>query len=421
MSKLDELKAFTEEVKRRAEGRWDIVASHLMPELQPAMAKAGRMVFCPFHQTANKGAKKFRVKGDFAKTGMMFCTCFNGGEGAQHVLNQYLHTRNVSFTDAIQNIANVIVGMTAEEYQRTNMTPQRIEADRKAAAEESAKLIEGIRRIWNATLSLDAPEALPARLYLRRRWVGTLGLPIQEVRFHPRLYRSLPDDKHEYLPAMVGIIRRPDGKVSTVHRMWVTPDGRKAPGDEPRMMYPVPPSHPLDGSAIRLDEAIGPVINVCEGFETALSVRSLTGQPTWSCVSTWGLSNVVLPAHVRVVTVWADRDRSGDGEKAAARLVERLRAEGRQAMMFLPPFPIADGAKGVDWNDVMQDFAKSQVATYAVRQGLSIEQAMEKLNAEQPALGLNALKDHFAIRQWRAAQASALQAVAQPLPSRKTG
>lgn len=410
---LQKLKDFTDRVKREATGRWDLVARSVLPEIQPALERPGQMVFCPFHQPTRKGAKKFRVKADFAATGMMFCTCFNGSHGAQHVLNQYLGTRHVPFPEAIKNIAQVIMGMDAIEYQRTAITPQRLEEQRKEMERESANLIEAIRKIWNATLPLDAPEAVCARLYLRRRWVGTLGRLITEVRFHPALRRTCDDGTVEHLPAMVAIIRRPDGKVSTLHRMWVTPDGRKAPGDEPRKMYPVPPTHPVMGGAIRIDQADGIALNLCEGFETALSVRALTGQPTWSCVSASMLEAVVLPDHVRVVTVWADLDRSGQGAASAAKLVTRLRSEGRQAMIFLPPFPLPDGAKSVDWNDAMADFARTQVATWAVRNNLSLENAMEQLNAEKPSLGLDALSDHFAVRQWRASQAACIQALTQ--------
>lgn len=404
---------FTERVKKEAEGRWDIVAGRLLPEVIQALEKPGKMVFCPFHQSDRKGSKKFRVKADFARTGMLFCTCFNGGNGANHVLNQYLAARKVTFPEAISNVAKVIMGMDPVEFRRTALTPSRIAALKQEEEAESASLIQSIKRIWSETLPFDAPEAMCARLYLRRRWVGTLGQPLVQVRFHPRLKRTQSDGSVDYLPAMVALIRRPDGTVSTLHRMWVTSDGRKAPGDEPRKMYPVPPSHPVMGGAIRLDEPVGLVLNLCEGFETAMSVRAITKQPTWSCVSAAGLAAVVVPPHVRVVTVWADKDRSKQGETSAGILVKRLRDEGRKAMMFLPPFPIPDGAKSVDWNDAMADFARTQAAIWAVRNSRPLDEALEHLNAQQPALGLDALSDHFAVRQWRAAQAACIQALTQ--------
>ncbi len=417
------MKDFTEAVKKEAQGRWDVIAGALLPELSAALSKPGVMVFCPYHQSGNKtGAKKFRVKRDFASTGYCFCCCFTGEEGGRGVLDLYMATRSVRFPEAIEQVARVIGGMSPQDFKRTELTPARVKAMEVERQQEATSLIAGIQRIWAQTLPLDAPEALPARLYLRRRWVGSLGLPLPEVRFHPALKRNRDSEglPPELLPAMVAIVRRPDGKVSTIHRMWVTPDGRKAPGAEPRMMYPVPSTHPVEGAAIRIDEATGPALNLCEGFETALTVRALTGLPTWSCVSRWGLEKVVIPPHVRVVTVWADRDKSGDGELSATLAVDRFRAEGRVGLLVLPPFPIPDGQKGVDWNDVATAFAKAQVAQLAMEQGSTLDAATERLNASQPMLGVSPVTNHFAVRQWRESVDAALRGIGLGSPKAKT-
>ncbi|MEA3644080.1 MAG: toprim domain-containing protein [Lamprobacter sp.] len=59
------------------------------------------------------------------------------------------------------------------------------------------------------------------------------------------------------------------------------------------------------------------------------------------------------PAGVEQLTVWADHDRSGAGLRAAERLRARLSAR-LMVRLALPPGPIPDRAKSLDWADVWQ-------------------------------------------------------------------
>ena len=94
----------------------------------------------------------------------------------------------------------------------------------------------------------------------------------------------------------------------------------------------------LAGGAVRLGETVAGRVLVGEGIEsTAAAVRVLDWPGgAWATLGTSGLRSVVLPASVRRVVVAADRDVDGAGQKAAATLARRLKAEGRRVECWLP-------------------------------------------------------------------------------------
>jgi len=55
------------------------------------------------------------------------------------------------------------------------------------------------------------------------------------------------------------------------------------------------------------------------------------------------------------VTILADNDKNGAGERAAHTAAARWLAEGRRVRIAMPPLP------GTDWNDVLQN--KDQLET----------------------------------------------------------
>ena len=192
-------------------------------------------------------------------------------------------------------------------------------------------MIEALNRVWQQSLAPTDPRAGPLRAYLSRRGLSGARLDGEVVRFHPALgyWQHNGHDEAELIgrfPAMVALVTGADGMPVTVHRTYLTADGRKAPVAEPKKLMGYP-GHRLVGGAIRLS-APGPVLGVAEGIETALAVHLRTGMPVWSAVSAGLLARLEPPAGTSLVVVWADRDRSGAGEAAALALRERLLGEG---------------------------------------------------------------------------------------------
>lgn len=109
----------------------------------------------------------------------------------------------------------------------------------------------------------------------------------------------------------------------------------------------------LSGASIQLVPAEGDTLGLAEGLETALAAYAISRVPTWACVSAVLLEQVHIPAHIKRVIVWADRDVSDRGMQAATRLADRLEPQGIAVEVYLPPVAIPEGDKGVDWLDVL--------------------------------------------------------------------
>jgi hypothetical protein len=126
-----------------------------------------------------------------------------------------------------------------------------------------------------------------------------------------------------------------DGAPVTVHRTYLTADGRKAPVAEPKKLMGYP-GDGLVGGAIRLF-APGATLGVAEGIETALAVHLRTGMPVWSAVSAGCSRAWSRPRRLR----WSWSGRIGIAQA---------------------PVPIPVGAKGIDWADVWCDCTERAVA-----------------------------------------------------------
>ena len=81
-------------------------------------------------------------------------------------------------------------------------------------------------------------------------------------------------------------------------------------------------------------------MGITEGIEDALSILASGWAPVWAI--TRKPSNFPLLAGIEELTIFADRDANGEGQKAA--LAAKRRWGGR-ATILLPP----QGCK--DWND----------------------------------------------------------------------
>ncbi|RME59359.1 hypothetical protein D6779_04455 [Candidatus Parcubacteria bacterium] len=229
--------------------------------------------------------------------------------------------------------------------------------------------------LWNEALPLNAQSGIEA--YLRSRGIA-LGsarwqalVESDAVRFHPKCpYR---DDDLETtvgtLPAMLAAIRDEHGRIVTVHRTYLNASMKKARRIKYEGRYLSVTAKKMmstssvwektgkssAGSAIKLTEPRKGVLSLAEGIETALAAFRATGIPVWAAVNATMLEKVRIPDDVKLLIIWADRDRSGTGEKSALKLRNRLRQERPDVdvHILLPPLGIPKGAKGVDWNDVL--------------------------------------------------------------------
>lgn len=340
------------EVKARAQGAWKGIFLSLAPTLGRAIEIAPRHVPCPVHG----GKDGFRLFKDWENTGGSICnTCGPHSDG----FSTLMWVTGWGFRETLEAVA---------DYLGEKRTPRTICAvtHAKDRGEENEKLRQTLNRVWNESLSLDDRDAEPARLYLARR--GLSISPPTALRFHPSLpYYDGREKRGEY-PAIIAMVTGAEGNPVTIHRTYLTPDGKKAPVESPKKLMAYPKDRKIVGGAIRLTEASS-VLAIAEGLETALAVMEGTGLPVWCAVTAYLLENFLPPSSVDRVLVFADKDRSteqhpkGHGQEAAKRLVQRLWEMGIKASAIVPTGDIQAGQKSLDWLDILNRDGKAGFPT----------------------------------------------------------
>lgn len=233
-------------------------------------------------------------------------------------------------------MAGVVPGAPA---RRAPATPPQVKRD---AALEIAHILSAAQPLAGS----------PAADYLAGR--GLAVPAAADLLFHPDLAHW--ESKTGY-PAMLGQVRDRTGNVIGLHRTWLdnAPDGvtRKAPVEKVKKML-----GRVAGGAVRLGPlGDGDRLALSEGIETGLAAMTAWPDlPVWATLSTSGLEQVDLPPGARRVLILADNDVSGAGMRAAEAAARRLRAQGRDVAIALPP------EAGDDFNDLMQREGAEAVA-----------------------------------------------------------
>lgn len=201
----------------------------------------------------------------------------------------------------------------------------------QARTEESK--VEALRAVWKAGKVIQKND--PVWRYLQRR-IGIDVVPA-DLRFHPGLKHS-DGGAH---PAMLALMRYPDGTAASIHRTYLTLEGHKAPvGDVKKFMQ----GKPLQTASVRLG-ASGPHIGIAEGIESALAASRRFGVPVWGAGNAVLLEAWVPPDGAKSVLIAADNDASWTGQAAAFALAKRLVREGYTVEVQIP------NAAGKDWAD----------------------------------------------------------------------
>jgi len=201
-----------------------------------------------------------------------------------------------------------------------------------------------LRRVWGEARPITAAD--PVDTYLRRRGIA---LPLTEfpsvLRYHPHLVYRDEDSQHSYHPALIARVDDAQGHGVSLHRTYVTKDGRKADVPTVRKLMPSVVPGATRGGAIRLYPA-SETLAIAEGIETALAVRLATGLPVWSTICAGGMARLIVPPEVHLVVICADHDTAGlDAARALARC---LLVERRRVKMLIPDRP------GADWADLQE-------------------------------------------------------------------
>lgn len=191
-------------------------------------------------------------------------------------------------------------------------------------------------RLWHDAQPI---QGSPAQHYLATRG---LALPDGEA------LRFLPDARHPSgarCMCMIALAVDDVGRGQAIHRTYLAPGGAgKAQLDPPRATL-----GPVGGAVVRLCRSRdGAALVIGEGIETSLSAGLLTGLPAWAALSAGNLAAVNLPDFIRDVTIAADADARGTGQRAAWAAADAFMGQGRSAHVMTPD------AAGEDFNDIVQ-------------------------------------------------------------------
>lgn len=167
----------------------------------------------------------------------------------------------------------------------------------------------------------------PAERYLQSRGVFRLR-GLRWLRYHPRcFYRSEHGDTA--YPALLAGVTDLAGQLQGLQRLWLTPQGAKAPIVDPRRAM-----GELLGHAVRFGEA-EEVLAAGEGVESVLSVReAFPGLPAAAALSASHLAALRLPGRLQRLYVLVDADPAG--HRAGERLAERALDAGAEAILLAP-------------------------------------------------------------------------------------
>lgn len=257
------------------------------------------------------------------------------------------------------------VNAKGKRFSKVLWTAKRLlsEEEKLKKEEEERKKFEARRislvKLWKKSEPIILALETPVSKYFASRGICEREfspLKLSDLRFVQNM-DYVEEGKHFSFPGFFGVVRDCSGTAVTLHRTYLTKQGTKAPVSAPKKLMPVPdPSFCINGCSIHLGDEPRELLCLAEGIETALSVLTATGYPCWSTINAHGLETIEIPETVKIVCIFADKDKSGTGQAAAKKLKERLKAKGIKAFIFLPEEDLAENSKGVDWNDHLRTF-----------------------------------------------------------------
>lgn len=193
--------------------------------------------------------------------------------------------------------------------------------------------VEALRTVWKNSKAVTNGD--PVSLYLKRR-VGIDRVP-PSIRLHSGMKHS-DGGVH---PVMLAMMRYPDGTVASIHRTYLTADGRKAPVTHAKKFMQ---GKPLQTASVRLG-SVARRMGIGEGIETALAAARRFSVPVWAAGNAVLLEAWVPPVGVEEVLIAGDNDSSYTGQSAAFSLARRLVCEGYAVDVRIP------STSDQDWAD----------------------------------------------------------------------
>jgi len=314
----------------RLRGSYDKFAVAFAPQLSEVIyAPKGRKVTCPVYGQP----KKFNVHPDQDEPhGVFNLLMWATGASAKEVLA----------------FAKTYLGEDTKPLSQAEVARR----ERAAKAKEERKRRKNRERLVSLYKSSTKGYSPEVEAYLKvSRGIHNL-IPPADISFSAQTPYRDDNGNLGTAPAILGMMRNPQGKAVTLHRIFLDKTFNKSVLGKLMM----PPSGEVMGGAIRLYPVVTDVLGIAEGIETACAATSFFGIPTWAAVSASMLAGFQLPPElegvVKTVIIWADKDKTKTGETVANQLKENLEGKGLKVIIMLPPQSIPEDKKGIDWLDV---------------------------------------------------------------------
>ena len=215
---------------------------------------------------------------------------------------------------------------------------RKAEADRKEREDKKRRTASALT-IWNQRQPF---RGSPAETYLRDtrgigEWLDAFDLD-ELLGFHPTCTFG-----NERLPCLVALVRNIEtDEPQALHRTALKLGARPERIDRLSL-------GPTANGAVKLslDGDVTHGLLIGEGIETVLSASlKFKFRPAWSVLSRSGIAKFPVLRGIECLTVAVDNDDSGDGQRDAARLVERFTAAGVEVIT-------AQTNLAKDFNDVL--------------------------------------------------------------------
>lgn len=140
----------------------------------------------------------------------------------------------------------------------------------------------------------------------------------------------------EHVATMVApVVNIQTNAFQAIHRTRLNPKDKKMLG-------------PVGGGCVKLsaDEDVLEGLHICEGIETGLALIAAGFRPVWACLSANGMSSFPVLPGIEALTLFADNDKSGVGQRVAGECGARWQAAGREVRVLAPKLAGTDFADG---------------------------------------------------------------------------
>lgn len=322
-------------IKELASGKWLEILPLLDARLADAVARVGKHVPCPIHG----GKDGFRLYADDQNGGGACNTCGTFADGFA-ILKW---ARGCSFYESLQLVAELLNNGTVPAA--TSNAPTR------EPTSERGNGYMGAMKYLRDTSSRTPNRA--ARAYYERRGIAqTSEFITNSLHYHDSadVYhdgkRVVINGKPLRYPCILGLARNARG-VTGLHQIYITKDGEKAATEISQIVGSEYSKKRMigqfAGTAVRFASA-GKTLIVCEGIETGLAIRLLTGCDSIAACGTANfMTSVDVPDCVDTLMIYADNDDAG--LKAAEKL--KVREQQKRNVEIIAP----DACVGNDWLD----------------------------------------------------------------------